>query len=663
MPKLTKELADKITEMAKTQLLESTQFKQPRMEVIKENEDYYMGIVKPDLDIPFNECYPVMNGYVTDMMSKIDDAPALSFLPHGKADFLLTEKISSAFEREVKSKLPSAKWPLKDRWGKKNALLSGRAIYKYWSASPSGIYQSNLTVIGHYDFHCESRGGGDLGSHLWMGEEGIFKTKEDLLLGVKNGIYDNGQVLELTKGGDEDGYKDNRDQYNNRNNRSEAMGLDVETHNYTGQQLYKLVEWYLTYNGVRWYVLLDDASGKWIRVKLLEEITKSNEFPYASWSTDEDNSLFWNLAPCDPVRVLAKSTNRLLNQETYNREKQNKGQKAYDADMFLDTDALRDPAIDSLIPAKVPVGKSVASGLHEFTVPGLGGTINLVEFLDQFIGSKTGSKPGGITDTNKKVGVYYGELEQANEYIGTKNKSYTECQEELGMKFAQGLYENLDNKGIEIKLMGASGIEWGQLTGYELRKRGSLNMDISVSGGSEEEQLSEIERQKKIAGLSALVTVNPQWRDKEIMKNSGYTDEEVKEAFSNETASSKKLIAQAYEAIEDIEHGRTPRINKDANTTFMQTIIDFAKRVDISDKLFNDLYGYAINHAQIAQRNTMREARQVVDQMNEQARQANFNQLRQGQNQGQSQERKEPVTPQGKAISIGLQASNELKQQ
>jgi len=673
MPTLTKQLADRITEVAKEQLQTSTQFKQPRMEVIKQNEDYAMGIVTPDLDIPFNDCYPVMSGYVTDMMAKIDDPPQLSFTPHGKADFLLSEKIGSAFDREVKSKKPSAKWRLKDRWGKKNALLSGRAIFKYWSASPGGVFQSNLKVTGHYDFHSEPRGGGDLGAHLWMGEEAIFKTREDILLGVKNGIYDKEQVDQLINGNDEDGYKDNRDQYNNRNNRSEALGLDVETHNYTGQQLFKFAEWYLTFRGIRWYCLFDQASGIWIRVKALNEIITTNEFPYASWSTNEDASLFWNLGPCDPVRILAKSTNRFLNQETYNREKQNKGQKAYDAGMFLDTEALGDPAIDSLIPVKVDPGKTVAGGIHEFTVPGLGGTINLVNFLDQFIGKNTGAKPGGTSDANKKVGVFYGELEQANEFIGTKNKSYTECQEELGMKFAQGLYQNLDNRGIEIQLMGPSGIEWNRLTGFELRKRGSLDMDISCSGGSEEEQLNEVERQRKIQALSALATVNPQWRDREIMKQSGFTDEEIKEAFSPDTASSKKLIAQADEAIEDIEQGRKPRMNRGANTNFMQRIIDYAESVDISDKMFNALFDYAMSHKFIVAKNTVREAHQAVMQLNAQARRASFDQLnnnQQGEAGGGSPTPSRipggeggggPITPEGEAISIGQKASNELR--
>lgn len=660
MPKLTEDLARKITEVAKLQWQQSSKFKQPRMEAIKENEDYALGIVKPDLEIPYNDCYPVMSGYVNDMMSKIDEAPSLTFTPQSKADYLIAEKISAAFQREVASKKPTAKWRLKDRWCKKNALFSGRGIFKYHSSSPGGKYTSNLKVVSHYDFHCEPDGGGDLENHLFMGEESIFKTKEDLLIGAKQGVYDAVQVGKLINNYNDDEYKNNRDEFDNRANRSRALNLDVTGNNYTGQPLFKFVEWYLTYMGIRWYCLFEESTYEWIRVKPLIEIIQSNAFPYCSWSTDEDPNVFWNLAPCDPVKVLAKATNRFINQEVYNREKQNKGQKAYDAEMFLDIEALDDPSVDTLIPVKVPKGKSIASGIHEFVVPGLGGTINLVEFLNQFVGSKTGQAPGsqGVSDKNKKVGIFFGELEQANEFIGTKNKSYTECHEELGLKFAEGLIQNLDNRGIEIQLMGASGIEWQRLTGYELRQRGSIDFDINISGGAEQDELNEVERRKKMEGLASLVTVNPQWKDREIMRNSGYTDEEINEAFSTDTSNSKKLVAQAYEAIENIEQGRPARINRDANARFLQTIIDYSKSVDISDELFDKLFEYAMQHIEIAARNTGREAREAINAMNTQKIQVQANALTPN---GPAPARS-GVSPEGISTSIGNSISNEMRQ-
>ena len=668
MANITKSFADEATNVAKEQLETSRRFKQPRMEMIKQNEDYALGIIKPDLDIPINDTYPVMSGYVADMMSKIDDAPSLTFSPPGKADFLITEKIQSAFEREVKSKAINAKWRLKDRWAKKNAIYSGRGIFKYWSATPGGIFTSNLKVISHYDFHCEPDGGGDLGNHLFEGEEAIFKTKEELLIGAKEQLYDAEQVGKLINNYNDDDYKDNQDDFDNRLNRSKALNLDPQTNNYTGQTLFKFVEWYFTYKGEKWYVLFEESTYVWIRFKKLSDVFATNENPYVSWSTEEDPDTFWNLAPCDPVRVLQKATDRFLNQESYNREKQNKGQKVYDADAILDIEALDDPAVDSLIPAKLKPGQSASSTVHNMVIPGLNGTISFVEFLNQFVGSKVGGSPGGqgVSDKNKKVGIFYGELEQANQLIGTKNKSYTEAHEELGMKYAQGLYENLDSKGIEIQLMGPSGIEWNKLTRYELKKRGSLNLDISVSGGTEEEELKEVERQRKKEGLGGVVTVNPQWRDKQILKQSGFSEEEIKEAFSTDTASSKKLIAQAYEAIEDIEQGRQPRFNRDATVQFMQVIIDYAKSVDISEEMFNSLLDYAMSHAIIAGNNTIREAKQAISQMNVQGQQVEQNAVRQpGGAGGGARPGGQGNTPQngvGKAISIGQQASNELRQ-
>jgi hypothetical protein len=76
---------------------------------------------------------------------------------------------------------------------------------------------------------------------------------------------------------------------------------------------------------------------------------------------------------------------------------------------------------------------------------------------------------------------------------------------------------------------------------------------------------------------------------------------------------SKRLKADAYQAIEDIENGRKPRVNRDANTNFMQTIIDYAKAHDMDEGTFDAIYEYAMSHLEIVARNTAREAKAAVD--------------------------------------------------
>ena len=135
---------------------------------------------------------------------------------------------------------------------------------------------------------------------------------------------------------------------------------------------------------------------------------------------------------------------------------------------------------------------------------------------------ETGSTPGsqGSAEGSKKVGIYFGELEQVNEFIGVRNKSYKECWAELGLRYVYGLDEHLHNKEIQIKLMGAGGIEWDKLTKKDLKR--SRELDIKITGGNDEQQLTEMEKQVKMKALTQVQSANPRWRDEEILKNAGY---------------------------------------------------------------------------------------------------------------------------------------------
>lgn len=613
MSSLPRQFCDKLAEVCKQQYQTSRTFKLPRLQKIKKIEEFYAGNVTPDLKLPFNFCFPIMSGFIDHMMSKIDDAPLLAFSQQGKADYHLAEKIQAAYENEYNSSKPNVKWKIKDRHAKKNALYSGRAIMKYWANSPSGEYKSNLEVVSHYDFHCEPAGGGILENHLFKGQEGIFKTREELLLGAKKGRYDIQNVVKLTSGYTEEEYKDNNDDYGNRQNKAKSLGLDPVTNNYTGQNLFKLLEWFPTYNGESFYVVLEHHTGTWIRcVKLIEEFS-NNESPFLSWSTNEEHDVFWNKGPGDDTLAIAEYANRALNQELYNREKKNRGQRAFDPEVFLDVDALEDSSVDSLVPAKVKPGKSISSSIYEFQVGGIDGTINLVEYLDGFFSKKTGDTSSSAKPSDK-VGIYYGEQNQVNEFIGTKNKSYTEFWEEFGRHYAYGLIDNLDEKGMEIQLMGPNGKEWSRLSKYELQKGKDISLNIKIAAGAEDKQLKEMEKERKIKILSSLATVNPVWKDMEMMRSAGYTEEEIKEAFSVDDPMSKRLKADAYQAIEDIEQGCRPRMNRDANTSFIQTIIDYAKGHDMDDAVFNELYSYAMSHIQTVVNNTARSARLAVNE-------------------------------------------------
>lgn len=619
VPEVTQQLADELTRIAITQLRTSRDYKRARMQVIKGHEDLYMGIVPKTLRNPFNDSYPFMSGFVDTLHSKIDDPPKLVYGHNDEADYKKAIKITAAFEREVKSPMPNAKWALKDRWAKRLATFSGRGIHKYYAESDPH-YKSNFEVIDHYDFHCEPGGGGHLENHLFCGEENIFRTKEDLVDGAKAEYYDAEQVARIATHTNANEYKENSQEQQEKDNRHRALGLDRETNNYVGQDIFRLFEWYLTYKGIRWQLTFDETSSLWLRVKPLREVFKPHDslngesmYPYPTWATHEDPKVFWSKAPCDDASPIAKQINRFLNQESYAREKKLYGQRGYDPERIMDLEALANSRPDALIPVDTKGGtKSIASALYEFQSGEVKGTLDLVQFLNSFSGEKSGISPStqGTSEKGKQATVFFGELQQVADRLGVYNKSYRECWEELGLRFMDGLDDHLTTP-MAIKLMGAEGVEWTELTRTDLKTNREL--DISISGGQAEDQENELISRKKLDALKSVATVNPRWKDEEALRAAGYTDEQIKRAFDPGPSASQELLSEAAQAIEDIVKGKKPKLNRGANAQFMQKILDFATDSDLKREVFDTLIEYAEAHARIAAENEARNAAQLLN--------------------------------------------------
>lgn len=609
---------DRITIQCQKQLQTSRDFKRGRLSEIAESEDLYLGIVKSSLASPFNESFPFMSGFVEHYVSKIDNPPTLDFTDNHEADYKHARSVTSAYE--VESTDPTKRWARIDRECKRLAVFSGLGIYKQWADSPmdpetgEAKYQSHFDTKDIYEFHFEPNGGGHLENHLFCGEEGVFMTVEEIEAGAKDGFFDKEQVKSMISDTSQNEHKDNTEEEEAQYNRRRSLMLDPENHSYVGQATKKLVEWYTTFGAKRYYVLFDDRTGTWLRVEELKEMFGTNMYPYVVWHTHEDHHNMLSKAPCDDARAVARYINRLLNQELYNREKMNRGQRAYDPIMFPDVEALADWRPDGLVPVDTQGGnRSIESGLFDFDVSGLTGTIELVGFLDAFNGQKTGSTPGsqGASDKDKKVGVFFGELDQVSDFMGTRNKSYTEAWAELGMRYIKGLDFHLDDDGIAIQLMGPDGIEWTTLTRFDMKRHRELS--IKVRGGSEDAQRDEVESKRKSLALSTVVSVSPEWKDRELLVIAGYTDAEIKEAFTALPYSSRELLSEASQAIEDIQLGKKVRLNRGANVVFMQRILDRATDLSMSNearerKIANALLEYALAHEDIAFENEERKA-------------------------------------------------------
>ena len=660
-PELTQELANEIGLVARDQLALSRRFKTPRISQIKEWEDLYFNVVPKQMRNPFNESIPYVGGFVDHMLSKLDDVPNITFKHKDGADFKKAQRITAAFQNEKDSTDPDSMWALKDRYATKSALFTGRAYYKYFAENDSKEgYKSHFDVLDFNEFHFEPNGGGILENHLFCGEDTIFLTKEEVIENAQAGIFDHIQVQKLINNTPDTVYKENQDLEDRRDNKFRAFGLDIGSHNYVGQTVFRFAEWYLTYKGVRWQILFNDDSSTWVRIKLLSDVFKRNLYPYMSWATHEDLKVFTSKAPMDDAGPIGRLMNTFLNQELYNRQKRNYGQRAYDAQMFKDIEALANTRPDGLIPVDTKNGqRNVKNGIFEFSNGEVGGSIDLIHFLDSFAGQKTGSTPGsqGTAEEDKKVGIFFGELKQVEDRLNLHNKSKKEVWAQTGRRFQHGLEEHLDK--MEIEIMGTDGVEWDEITREDTKTERSLG--IIVKGGSDEEIETEIQNRKKVAILPALTTVNGKWKDIEGMRIAGYQEDEIKEAFDQSLFISKELMSEADQAIRMIVRGEKPEINRQANLAFIQRIVRKSKSLRLKDKkkeakIATALLDYAISHGEIAGGNEAENTQELLRQN----KLASIQQPVEGGAPVAPPTRKAPVSPETKVRSISQRLTNRI---
>jgi len=576
-------------------------------------EDQYFNKQVKSLKQRYNVPVPTVPGFVETLLSKIDDPPTLKYEEAEDADYKAVQK-ANAF-REVESKKEDYDWDMLDLDGKKQAILYGRAIAKFFSQSKPE-YKSNLELVDVYDFIADPIGGGNLEKHRFVMNDNLFKSKEDLKQGVENLGYDASAVEKIINSTSQDKIVDNDNQYKSKQSRMMALGIDGITFNYAGQALYKFVEAGTTWNGVRYYVLFNNELGVAVKCIPLKKVFKSNLWWFSSWATHRDTFNFWSKAPVDDIVPLAEMIRVLVNQELDNRQKKNWGQRAYDPDMFPNPAELQWRP-DGLVAVKSgsTVTRSIEQGVYQFETPELNGTINLVQYIDNVIGQKSGvtADTQGQSDEDK-VGIYYGNLQQVADRLGLYNKSYKKFWQAIGRRYVWGLFEHLRSP-MAVRIIGEEGAEWDEI------KRIEINPDwnIKVEGGNAELAADEIKK-KRLQDIMAqllpdeLAILSPRWRAEQKLRAIGVEEDDIRMAFDIQNEGNREILAEASQLIQDCLAGKPYKLNRGANTAFIQKIIDYATDTDLPDQEYMKLMQIAEEHLPIAEENMARKAVQMMAQ-------------------------------------------------
>ena len=609
---LNDKLAKELMNTATIQLKTSIDYKAKRFAKINDAVSMLLGQVRPKLRQQFNVPLPVLQGLYETVLADLDDPIQIKVKNNVGKNLKAIEGINTSFSTARRSLKPTARWDYKDRISRKFAVAYGRGILKYFS--DGNPYRNTLEAVNPIMFHCQPKGGGILERHLFCGEEGLVKTKRQLIDAQKDGIYNTkGVELLIERAGDKE-YLDKIEIQQSEQLRSfRALGLDPDTENFIGETAFNLVEWNLTHKGERYNILFDPYFQIWLKAEKLTDIWSAGYYPYATYATHEDDANFWSQSIlADVLYPIADSMVTMFNQELTNRQKRLLNARLYDKDMIPNVQKLDEAQFrpDALVAVDTKGGtKNVRDAVFSFETPELIGTTDLINWLEDFSAKSVGiyqdiPQKGHSGKTNNLV---YAQIQQLSKRIDYRSHSYTEAWGEIALRHVQGLKDNLTNE----EAIGLIGVDAGFNFKKELREI-KLDKDdieiISTKAQAQEDALRKAQKEKALEMLKEDPGINQEWKRRHALLDiGGFEEDEVDDALDmKSTGIERDQLVMADEAIRDLIKGKEPEMCYTATVIYLKKLQSFSEkhRITLGEK-FPLFHQWIMKQAAVATENTM----------------------------------------------------------
>lgn len=562
--------------------------RQPRYEIIRKNEDMYNGNTPPALrgrsNIPF-DCV-VMQGFIDALLSETDEPVDIQYMPIQERGLKASKRMTALFKEE--SGPNKGNWDALIQDSKFLGSLSGRFWGKFLSDNIPQFH-TKFYVPDHYDMVTEPKGGAYLDNHIYKFEMNMFRTKNDIRDGMRNGIYDTKQCAKLFGSAATPEDKKEQDDYKNKLDRFAALNTDIETVSYVGQSLYNMCEGVVSINHDWYYIFFHHPSRTWIRFDKLE-----NVFPWAqrypgrggwvSAAPYRHPFIFNTKAPADNVRGIAYTMKKILNLTVDNIEKNVWNMQAYDPRIFTDPEKLLYKQ-DNLVRATLRQGQKLSDGVFQFkTEDNSQITINLVQALDQMLGKKMGlplDAEGGAPP-NQTLGVNVSNIAQMSKRMKLANRQFSQMVFDLGVMFDWSAYKYV-REPIAVKLIGIEGADWDETF---TKDDAEQDFAIQVRAGVDDEAISQASADKRknffgsiLAPQSPLAgSVNKEMAVRMQGRDAKISEDDLDLLLDTQNATDADTLADAAQAIDDCINKRPYRLYRDANVSFIKKIVDYAKR-------------------------------------------------------------------------------------
>jgi hypothetical protein len=612
---IKKELRDKIVVQALDEISFARRYKQGKTALWKVNEDLYYGNKKKSEEARANVDLGQMQEFVHTLLSKIDNPLTFTFQKRKESQLKRVARLNSLKDYDANRD----NWDIKDIAGKKQMAIYGRAIFSY-AAQSYDTYKPQLENVDVYDFLIDpSAGGIDLDSGRFMGRYGVVKDRYEL---KGNKSYIQTEVNNLIAG---KGNNTERPQEElNKQNRTYGNKSDQPNKEKSSDDKFKFWEWYTTYEGVRYYLLLSETGAQAIKVCPLTDLFPSDMFPFWTYAAYPDLTEFWTPSPCDYVRELIMAQNVSINQMLDNAERVNKPQRIVDVSAIKSLAELKYRR-DGYI--KVTPG-TTNSAMKIVETPSIETPLKVFDKLEIVKQTASGITAGalGIADTDGRATIYEGNQANVADRFGLFNKSYSFGYKRFGTLYMHGVDENLTKK-VAVDIIGPGGIEQEKIGRSDIFKKGE---DFGVITESSNSELSISEQKKRTlsAFYSALLGRPDIANQKVVIENlakvAGASPDDIRQLLELDLYGNAEVMSEAERDIEDILDGKVLQPNRLANTAYKKRFVDYMDdhEEDMDREQTFRMIQYVRSLDEVIMSNTIREAReQAQREMNAQVTQ------------------------------------------
>jgi hypothetical protein len=590
-------------------------YKQGKIRNWQKNEELYYGKKVTNPESRANVELGRMQEFVHTLLSKIDSPLVFKFTKRKEAQLKRAKRLNALRVVDQQRDM----WDIKDLVGKKQAVIYGRASYCYYADSVNG-YRAHLENIDVYDLLVDPAGGGiDVELMNYWGRYGVVKSKEDLIAGVQSGEYfkDQTQILIDGSGNNTESSQEETNKFIRMYGQNTIGKKELQS-----DEKYKFWEWYTTYQGKRYYLLLQANAGRAIKLVPLDELfTPTKEFPLCAWplwtwAAFPDLTEFWTPSYSDYVREVFMAQNVSINQMLDNAEAINKPQKVVNVGAIENLAELKYRR-DGLI--KVKGDFDINKAYQTVITPSINTPIQVFNILEAIQEKASGvtANAKGAADESGKVGIYEGNQEAEAGRFGLLNKSYSFGYQRFARLYEAGVRDHLTKK-IAVDMIGPEGIETEEVSRKDIFRKGDY-FNVMVEASNAETLASNQQQSAKITFISAQIQaqnanpiapkiINPKKAFEIQAKVAGFNEDDIKELMDTSEFGSEEVASEAARDIEAILDGETIKPNAIANTAYKQKFVDYMTdhQEDMTPQQFMALARYVVSIDPIIYKNMAR---------------------------------------------------------